>query len=81
MKVGTLKSWKSNHGYGIVAVKFGEFYFLHVGNVKELPEGMDEPRVGATVEFDAVPALKGGKYPQAVNARIVAAPAVEGVRQ
>jgi cold shock CspA family protein len=70
MLVGTLRSWKAEHGYGIVAVKFGEYYFLHVGNIKEVPDGVVEPQVGATVEFETVPALKGGKYPQAINARI-----------
>jgi cold shock CspA family protein len=70
MLVGILKSWWPQHGYGIIGVKFGEYYFLHVGNIKEVPDGMVEPRVGATVEFESVPALRGGKYPQAINARI-----------
>ena len=69
MKIGTLKTW-SIRGFGIVAVTFTEVYFLHATNIIEIPDGIKEPPIGAVVHFDVQPAREGGKYPQAVNARI-----------
>jgi hypothetical protein len=77
MKVGTLRSW-SNRGFGIVAVTFAEVYFLHTSSIVEIPDGCINPPVGAIVHFDVAPAVNGGKYQQAVNARIN--PAIGEVR-
>jgi hypothetical protein len=54
-----------------VAVTFSEVYFLHASNVTETPDGMEEPPIGSTIHFDVSPARDGGKYPQAINARII----------
>jgi hypothetical protein len=69
---GKIQSW-STRGYGIVAVTFKEVYFLHASSVTEIPDGVDVPPVGAVVHFDVAPAHRGGRYPQAVNARIIVA--------
>ena len=67
-KQGVLKSWHPLKGFGTVVVTRHEAYFLHTSNVVEGPEN---PALGSTVYFDAAPAFRHGKLPQAVNAVIV----------
>jgi cold shock CspA family protein len=67
-KQGILKSWNSLRGFGTVVISRHEAYFLHKTSVVEGPEN---PALGSTVYFDAAPALRNGKLPQAVNAVIV----------
>ena len=67
-KQGILKSWNSLRGFGTVVISRHEAYFLHTTSVVEGPEN---PALGSTVYFDAAPALRNGKLPQAVNAVIV----------
>ncbi len=73
-KQGILKSWDSLRGFGTVVITRHEAYFLHTTSVLEGPEN---PALGSTVYFDAAPAFRNGKLPQAVNAVIVA-PVFEG---
>ena len=67
-KQGILKSWHPLKGFGTVVVTRHEAYFLHTTSVVEGPEN---PALGSTVYFDAAPAFRNGKLPQAVNAVIV----------
>lgn len=68
-KQGILKSWDSLRGFGTVVITRHDAYFLHTTSVLEGPEN---PALGSTVYFDAAPAFRNGKLPQAVNAVIVA---------
>ena len=67
-KQGVLKSWHPLKGFGTVVINRYEAYFLHTTSVVEGPEN---PALGSTVYFDAAPAFRNGKLPQAVNAVIV----------
>jgi cold shock CspA family protein len=67
-KQGILKSWNSLRGFGTVVITRHEAYFLHTTSVIEGPEN---PALGSIVYFDAAPAFRNGKLPQAVNAVIV----------
>ncbi len=67
-KQGLLKSWDSLRGFGTVVITRHEAYFLHTTSVLEGPEN---PALGSTVYFDAAPAFRNGKLPQAVNAVII----------
>ncbi len=75
--IGRLRSW-SNRGWGIVAVTVNEIYFLHASAIVEFPAGMIDPPLNSFVHFDVAPAVNGGKFPQAINARIN--PTVGGAR-
>lgn len=68
---GRLQSW-SLRGFGIVAVTLKQVFFLHASNVSEMPDGVETPEPGSIVHFDEAPPINGGRFPQAVNARIIA---------
>jgi len=78
MKTGKLLSW-SERGYGLVAVTFREIYFLHSADVVEAPDGMLTPPIGVIVHFDTAPAQNNGRYPRAINARILVSAPVASV--
>ena len=66
---GRLTSWHDS-GYGMVYVSLTEKYFLHASNVIEAPAGLVTPPKGCVVEFDVAPPYRGGRFPQAINARV-----------
>lgn len=70
MRSGRLYSWHPN-GYGMIAASLTEKFYLHCTNIVDAPSGLIDPPVGATVYFDVAPARGTGKFPQAINARIV----------
>lgn len=71
MKKGKLQNWISRGQYGFVAVDFMENYFIHRSGIVDVPKGLIDPPIGATVIFDVAPPRKQGAYPVAINARIV----------
>ena len=75
MKQGYLVSWRTGCGYGLVAASQNEIYFLHRKNIAE--GNWVNPEVGSRVEFEVIPAITGGRFAQAIKARITTAQAEE----
>ena len=72
-RFGTLRSWHEDRGFGVVqgSVSHLQRYFLHI---TQILEGPVPPKAGDMVYFDVTPSRKPGGLPQAINARVVAAP-------
>ena len=64
---GVLTAW-FERGYGFVMIEGRKEFFLHATGIIEGPA---IPVRGSVVEFEAAAPYKGGKLPQAVNAKIL----------
>jgi hypothetical protein len=73
IKIGLLRSWNSDRGFGFLEVPSATFpihkYFLHVS---EICEGTNPPPVGSMIRFEAGPPRNNGKYPNARKAWVIA---------
>lgn len=65
-KQGKLNLWNDERGYGIIRIGL-EGFFLHISNIIA-----GEPATGSWVKFEVAAPYKDGKYPQAINATILA---------
>jgi cold shock CspA family protein len=70
-KVGVIRSWHENRGFGIVRIggpESLEKYFLHVSQIRS---GTAMPETGMTVRFNiSSKPVKDGQLPQAIDADI-----------
>jgi hypothetical protein len=73
IKIGLLRSWNPNRGFGFIDVPAAVFplqkYFLHATDILE---GSNPPPVGCMVRFEAGPPRKQGLFPAAKKAWIIA---------
>jgi hypothetical protein len=81
IKVGFLRTWNHDRGYGLVEVAGERFpiqtYFLHS---RHILDGPNPPPKNALVRFEAGPAREGGKFPSALKAIIVDSKSFGGSR-
>ena len=82
-KLGVLRSWNEQRGFGIIRVgpkNSLERFYLHVSKIRS---GTAEPAIGMEVYFDVADALVPDGLPQALLADIIVdeQPASEGGAQ
>ena len=64
MKIGLVKKWENNSGWGFIEGDDGEDYFFNISNVRQ----GQRIRVGSNVKFDS---FEGQRGAEAENVSII----------